>query len=227
MIIKTRNFNFANKKTYKIIKNKEFIGVGTTLNLRRFQKKHQIILMCDETQVQYIQLDDVFYRADWMWPENTDSIKYEIADVVRIEKDEYDLLLSAIETNEEIVIEEEPVVEVKPVVVEEPTIDFVRASKISELKYHCNKTITNGIDVKLSDGETRHFSMSLEDQINLLTMAYLSDESVYSTKDMRTIITEINAFKNSHIAKFKQLENRVNSLNTIQEVSAVNYHEEV
>ena len=214
-------------KYYKIIKNKEFIGVGTTLNLRRFQAKHKIILMCDEAQVQYIQLDDVFYRADWMWPENTDSIKYEIADVVRIEKDEYDLLLSAIETNEEIVIEEEPVVEVKPVVVEEPTIDFVRASKISELKYYCNKTITDGIDVKLSDGETRHFSMSLEDQINLLTMAYLSDESVYSTKDMKTIITETNAFKNSHIAKFKQLENRVNSLNTIQEVSAVNYHEEV
>ena len=165
-------------KYYKVIKNKEFIGVGTTLNLRRFQTKHQIILICDETQVQYIWLNGTFYRANWMWPENTDSIKYEIADVVRIEKDEYDLLLSAIETNEEIIIEEEPVVEVKPVVVEEPTIDFVRASKISELKYHCNKTITNGIDVKLSDGETRHFSMSLEDQINLLTMAYLKDISM-------------------------------------------------
>lgn len=214
-------------KYYKIIRNKEFIGVGTTLNLRRFQKKHQIILICDETQVQYIQLGDIFYRANWMWPENTDSVKYEIADVVRIEKDEYDLLLNAVDTNEEIMIEEEPIVEPEPVVVEEPTIDYVRASKIAELKYNCNKAITNGIDIKLSDGETRHFSMSLEDQINLLTMAYLGDESVYSTKDMKTIITETNAFKNCHIAKFKQLKDRVNSLNTIQEVSAVNYHEEV
>ena len=41
------------------------------------------------------------------------------------------------------------------------------------------------------------------------------------------IIAETNAFKNSHIAKFKQLKDRVNSLNTIQEISAVNYHEEV
>lgn len=215
-------------KYYKIIKNKEFIGVGTTLNLRRFQNKHQIMLICDETQVQYIRLGDTLYRANWMWPETTDSVQYEIADVIRIEKDEYDLLLQAVETNEEIVIEEEPVVEVEqPIVVENPTIDYIRSSKIAELKSACNKAITNGIDVKLSDGETRHFSMSLEDQINLLTMAYLSDESVYSTEDMKTIIAEINAFKNNHIAKFKQLKDRVSSLNTIQEVSAVNYHEEV
>ena len=213
-------------KYYKIIKDKEFIGVGTTLNLRRFQKKHQIMLICSETQVQYIWLDGVFYRANWMWPETTDSVKYEVADVIRIEKDEYDLLLNAVETNEEISIEEEPVAEVEPIVVENPTIDYVRASKIAELKRDCNKTITNGIDIKLSDGETRHFSMSLEDQINLLVMAYLSDESEYSTNDMKTIITETNAFKNSHIEKFKQLENRVNSFNTIEEISAVNYHGE-
>ena len=214
-------------KYYKIIKNKEFIGVGTTLNLRRFQKKHKIILICDETQVQYIQLGDILYRANWMWPETTDSVKYEIADVIRIEKDEYDLLLKAVETNEKIAIEEEPVVEAEHVIVEEPTIDYVRSSKIAELKSDCNKEIINGVDVKLSDGETRHFSMSLEDQFNLLTMAYLSDNSVYSVKDMKTIITKTNAYKNSHIEKFNQLKNRVNSLNTSQEISAINYHEEV
>ena len=214
-------------KYYKIIKNKEFIGVGTTLNLRRFQTKHQTILVCVDTQVQYIQLGDVLYRANWMWPETTDSVKYEIADVIRIEKNEYDLLLKSVETNEEVLIQEEPIVEEKQIIVEEPTIDYVRISKISELKRDCNKAIVNGIDIKLSDGETRHFSMSLEDQINLLTMAYLADESVYSTEDMNTIIAETNTFKNYHIAKFKQLESRVNSLNTIKEISAVNYYEEV
>lgn len=214
-------------KYYKIIKNKEFIGVGTTLNLRRFQTKHQIILICDEAQVQYIQLGDALYRANWMWPETTDSVEYEIADVIRIEQKEYDLLLRSVEANEEILIQEEPIVEKEQIVVEEPTIDYVRASKISELKRDCNKAITDGVDIKLSDGETRHFSMSLEDQINLLTMAYLNDESVYSAEDMNTIIAETNAFKNYHISKLKQLENRVNSLNTIEEISAVNYHEEV
>lgn len=212
-------------KYYKVIKDKEFIGVGTTLNLRRFQKKHQVILICDETQVQYIRLGDVLYRADWMWPEVTDSVKYEIADVIRIEKDEYDLLLKTVEANEEIAIEAEPIVEVEHIVVEDPTIDYIRASKIAELKRDCNKTITDGVDIKLSDGETRHFSMSLEDQINLLTMAYLKDESLYSAKDMKTIITKTNAHKNCHITKFKQLKDRVNSLNTIEEISAVNYQE--
>ena len=46
-------------------------------------------------------------------------------------------------------------------------------------------------------------------------------------EDMKTIITKTNSYKNDHIAKFKQLKDRVNSLNTIEEVSAVNYHEEV
>lgn len=212
-------------KYYKVIKDKEFIGVGTTLNLRRFQNKHQIILICDESQVQYIRLGDILYRANWMWPETTNSVKYEIADVIRIEKDEYDLLLQAVETNEEIAIEKEQIVEIKPSVVEEPTVGYVRTAKIAELEYDCHKAITNGVDIKLSDGETRHFSMSLEDQVNLLTMAYLGDESVYSAKDMKIIIAETNAFKNSCITKFKQLKDRVNSLNTIQEVSAVNYQE--
>ena len=133
--------------------------------------------------------------------------------------------MQAVETNEEIVIEEESVVEVEQVVVENPTIDYVRTSKITELRRDCNKVITDGVNIKLSDGETRHFSMSLEDQINLLTMAYVADESVYSTEDMKTIIAETNAFKNRHIAKFKQLESRVNSLNTIEEITAVTYQE--
>ena len=213
-------------KFFKIIKDKEFIGIGTTRDMRKFQKKHNVLLMCDENEAQYIQYGEDLYHAYWMEAVDGDYIT---ADVIRITEDEYKYLESAIESNEEIKLAEEPVVEYEPAVdeIEELTIDFVRASKISELKHHCNKAITNGVDIKLSDGETRHFSMSLEDQINLLTMAYLSDESVYSSKDMKTIIAETNAFKNSHIAKFKKLESRVNSLNAIQEVSAVNYHEEV
>lgn len=213
-------------KFFKIIKDKEFIGIGTTRDMRKFQKKHNVILMCDENEAQYIQYGEDLYHASWMEAVDGD---YVIADVIRIEEDEYNYLVSAIESNEEIKFSDEPVIEYEPAVdeIEELTIDFVRTSKITELKHDCNKVITNGVDVKLSDGETRHFSMSLEDQINLLTMAYLSDESMYSAADMKTIIAETNTFKNSHIAKFKQLENRVNSMNTIDEISAVNYHEEV
>lgn len=211
-------------KFFKIIQDKEFIGVGTTLDMRKFQKRHSVILMCDENEAQYIQYNENLYHAPWMEAVDGD---YVAADVIRIEEDEYNCLLTAIELNEEIKFEEEAPIEYEPVVdeIEELTIDFVRSSKISELKHNCNKAITNGVDVKLSDGETRHFSMSLEDQINMLTMAYLKDESLYSTKDMKTIITKTNAHKNCHIAKFKQLKDRVNSLNTIEEVSAVNYQE--
>ena len=40
---------------YKIIINNEIVGIGTTIDLRKFQKKHEIFLSCDESEAQYIQ----------------------------------------------------------------------------------------------------------------------------------------------------------------------------
>jgi len=49
----------------------------------------------------------------------------------------------------------------------EPTLEEVKADKIKEISYACQKTIFNGIDVALSDGNIKHFSLKTEDQINL------------------------------------------------------------
>ena len=205
-------------KFFKIIKDKEFIGVGTTRDMRRFQKKHNVLLVCDENEAQYIQCNEVLYHASWMEAVDGEVV---ISDVIRIEEDEYNCLVSAIESNEEIKIADESVVEFEPVVddVEEVTIDYIRSAKLAELKRECNKAITEGFDMELSDGETRHFTLSLDDQISLLTQ-------VYFCEDMQPVVIKMNNFKIEHMDRLKELEEYVNSLTDIEEITAVSYRKE-
>lgn len=205
-------------KFFKIIKDKEFIGVGTTRDMRRFQKKHNVFLVCDENDAQYIQCGEDLYHAPWMEAVDGESV---IADVIRIEEDEYNCLVSAIESNEEIKFADESVVEFEQVVdeVEELTIDYIRSAKIAELKRECNLAITDGFDMELSDGETRHFTLSLDDQISLLTQAYFNE-------DMQPVVVKMNNFKINHMARLKELEEYVNSLTGIEEITTVSYRKE-
>lgn len=205
-------------KYFKIIKDNEFIGIGTTRDMRKFQKKHNVFLVCDENEAQYIQCGEELYHARWMEPVDGDVL---IADVIRIEEDEYNCLLAAIESNEDIKFAEEQVVEYEPVVdeVEELTIDYIRSAKLAELKHECNKAITEGFDMELGDGGTRHFTLSVDDQINLLTQAYFND-------DMQSVIVVMNNFKVKHMNHLKELEEYVDSLTTIEEISKVDYRKE-
>jgi hypothetical protein len=205
-------------KYFKIIKDKEFIGIGTTRDMRKFQKKHNVLLVCDENEAQYIQCGEDLYHAPWMEAIDDGSM---IADVIRIEEDEYNCLLSTVESNGEIKFADEPVVEYDPVVdeFEELTIDYVRYAKVSELKYECNKAISEGFDIELGDGKTRHFTLSTDDQINLLTQAYFDE-------DMKPIVIEMNNFKTRHMTRLKELEEYVNSLTDIEEITTVSYRKE-
>lgn len=205
-------------KFFKIIKDKEFIGVGTTRDMRRFQKKHNVFLVCDENDAQYIQCGEDLYHAPWMEAVDVEAV---IADIIRIEEDEYNCLVSAIESNEEVKFADESVVEFEQVVdeVEELTIDYIRSAKIAELKRECNLAITEGFDMEFSDGETRHFTLSLDDQISLLTQAYFNE-------DMQPVVVKMNNFKINHMARLKELEEYVNSLTGIEEITAVSYRKE-
>lgn len=50
-----------------------------------------------------------------------------------------------------------------------PTLEELQAAKKQEVNAACNKTIVEGFDVKLSDGQIHHFTMKEEDQIAFLT----------------------------------------------------------
>lgn len=226
---------------YKLISGTNFVGIATQHNFREFQHRHSIILACDEERAQYVQCGDVFYRADWMVPVTTDKVSYETVELVRIEKEEYDILLAAVEKGEEIEIEQEQnePVEEAPVIdpIEEVTLDYLKEAKINEMSYVCNQIITNGFDVILSDGNQYHFSLTTQDQLNLITLSsmvangethipYHADDELcrfYSAEDINTIITTATQFKTYQVSYFNTLKMYINSLKRKKSVAAVQY----
>lgn len=94
----------------------------------------------------------------------------------------------------------------------EPTLEEVKASKRAEISTACHKTIEGGVDVKLTDGSTEHFSLSTEDQLNLfgkqVQMAAGAEEyeyhadgqpcKYYSAADMQAIITAAMQYVSYH-----------------------------
>lgn len=175
-----------------------------------------------------------------MVPVTTDKFAYEIVDIIRIDKDEYDILYEAVENGDEIEVEQEQVIPEEPPIIdpnEETTIDYVKSSKIATLSNTCNAVITHGIDVQLSDGNTYHFSLTTQDQLNLITLStliaagqteipYHADGELcryYSVEDI-TIITETaTAHKTYHVTYFNSLKAWVNAMDSINDIAAVQY----
>ncbi|MDY4495025.1 MAG: hypothetical protein SPE24_09165 [Erysipelotrichaceae bacterium] len=228
-------------KYYKLLNDGEFIGVGTSYDLRKFQLKHSILLTSDDESAQYIQIDDKLYRDDWFSPTITELLDYTTVKIIVIEKDEYDTLFEAIETGKEIEItDEEPDIQEELPQIdsdEEVTIEYVKAVKSAEMSATCNKIITNGFDVILSDGENHHFSLTIQDQLNLITLSsmvaagetvipYHADGELckgYSVEDITTIINTATSFKTYHVTYFNSLKVYIDSMNDINEVNNVVY----
>lgn len=228
-------------KYYKLLNDGEFIGVGTSYDLRKFQLKHSILLTSDDESAQYIQINDKLYRDDWFSPTITELLDYTTVKIIVIEKDEYDTLFEAIETGKEIEItdEESDIQEELPQIDpdEEVTIEYVKAVKSAEMSATCNKIITNGFDAILSDGENHHFSLTIQDQLNLITLSsmvaagetiipYHADGELckgYSVEDITTIINTATSFKTYHVTYFNSLKVYIDSMNDINEVNNVVY----
>lgn len=227
---------------YKIINGSNFVGVGTTLDLRRFQFKHRIVLCCEEDEAQYIQCEGILYHADWMKPETMVDSGCLTLDVIKIDKTEYDTLYKAVESGEEVQIPDEEISE-EPYIdqTEEITIEYVRNSKISEINNICNKTIISGFDIVLSDNESHHFSLTTQDQLNLITLStmvasgeqeipYHADGEpckYYSVNDINSIISMATFFKTYQVSYFNALKIYIESLEDIESVSQVYYGIEI
>lgn len=229
---------------YKLISGTNIVGIGLSLDLRRFQKKHRIILLCNEESAQYIQYKDVLYHDNWMLPITTDTVAYETAEVIRIDEQEYNTLKAALETEDEIIVEPETPVEEESKYVdpnEVITVDYVKSVKIAEMSNTCNKVITNGFNVILSDGNSYHFSLTTQDQLNLITLSsmiasgetqipYHADGELcrfYSAEDINTIITTATQFKTYQVSYFNALKAYIESMTDIETIGAVTYGMEI
>lgn len=222
-------------KFYKLIHEGNFIGVCTSSEFCRFQKKRRILLLCDETLGQYVSYKDNLYRDSWMVPVTSDSIEYINCSVVEITREDYNSLYTAIENNENIESEVEVIQESEDVINEDNTLEFVRSSKISEMRAICNKSITNGFDVVLSDGNSHHFSLTIYDQINILSMIACGNTSerfyhadgerntIYSADDVKLIFNKFMDLKTRHTMYFNEIKRYINSLTDINSINKVEY----
>lgn len=228
---------------YKLINNNEFVGIGMSLDMRRFQKKHGIFLVCDESEAQYMQCNGAIYRATWMLPADSNAKEVPVIQITEISQEEYEALYNAIRSNKQIEIEQE---EPEQEATNENdgtdiTIDYVKEAKVKEMKTECNKMITNGFDVELSDNQSHHFSLTVQDQLNLITSSqmvadgaetipYHADGELckyYTSEDMEKIIAKANAFKTYHVAYFNSLKTYIGSLRSMTKVAAITYESSI
>lgn len=225
---------------YKLINGENFVGIATQLDFREHQKKHNILLACDETTAQYVQSENLLYHASWMKPITTDKFPYDEVEVISIEENEYTALKEAIDSGKEIIIEPDQPVEEETIPTnpsDEITIEYIKTAKINELNNTCNKVITGGFDIILSDENVSHFSLTTQDQLNLITLSALVESGetsipyhadgelckFYNADDIESIISAATSFKTYHVSYFNALRAYVESLEDIDSISKVTY----
>ena len=228
-------------KYYKLISGQTFIGIATSSNFLVQNPISNWLLTADETTGQYVQCNNLLYRDYWMAPINANSqIAFFQADIINIEEEEYLIYEAAIEKNEEIVVPETHYSDWDIIVPEvpeeeEPSVTFVRDSKIAEMSYECHAAIEAGFDFNIR-GETQHFSLTTQDQLNLMSLSNLAatqdlipyhadgEECVfYTAEEIKQIVAEMTQLKIYHTTYYNALKNYINDLDNIEDISAITY----
>lgn len=131
-------------------------------------------------------------------------------------------------------VEPEPIPEPEPY---EPTLDELKEYKINEVSNACRQTIYAGVDVKLPTGDTKHFSLKEEDQINLFgkqaqinagitSLEYHADGELcryYTVEEMTAIITSAMQFVSYHTTYCNSLYKWINSIEDKKDLENIIY----
>lgn len=226
-------------KYYKLISGQNFIGIADSNSFLEQNPISNWLLIANEITGQYVQCNNLLYRDYWMPAINENSqIAFLQADVIEITEEEYLIYKAAIENNEEVIVpdthyaDDEIIIPEEP---EEPSVTFVRSSKINEMSRICRQTIEAGFDINIR-GATRHFSLTTQDQLNLMGLESLAkttteipyhadgEEVIFYTQDeINAIIAAANSFKIYQTTYHNALKEYINSLETIEEISAIQY----
>lgn len=131
-------------------------------------------------------------------------------------------------------VEPEPAPDPEPY---EPTLDELKQQKISEVSAACKDTIHAGVDVELPTGETEHFSLKEEDQINLFgkqaqitagvtQLEYHQDGHpcrYYTVEEMTAIITAAMQYVSYHTTYCNSLYTWINAVTDKADLAQITY----
>ena len=123
----------------------------------------------------------------------------------------------------------------------EPTLAELQAAKKREISQACETAIYSGVDVKLSDGSTEHFSLTEHDQLNLFgkqvqlaagttELEYHADGQpcrYYSAKDMQIITSMAMAFVSYHTTYCNAVNMWIAGCETADEIQQIYYGADV
>lgn len=230
---------------YKVINNdRQIIDVLIDSNITyvKWQNVNKLLISCDEQEAEGFLSSDcvnVYHTENYSkLPSDVDFIEVTLKEIT---EDDYNILRKAIDESKPIEPEPEPTPEPEPEP-EEPkpdddTLQLVKSGKVSEMSKECNNTITNGFDVVLSDGKSHHFSLTTQDQLNLITLtglvssgetsiAYHADNELckfYSAEDIACITNYATQFKTYHVSYFNSLKAYIEALEDVKEISSIEY----
>lgn len=214
-----------------------FVGAATSYDFRRYQKKHSIILGCNEDIGEYLEIGETYYRDGWMTPVNPLSpVMWAPAVIERISEEEYKLLANPVE--DETLIQED-IQEQAEEEAEEPNdpstealLESLKARKASELERASNEEITKGFDYTFDGDATVRLTLTNEDQMNLaMASSAALDENatevnlinngrqfVCGKADISKISNTAIEFKVRVYGKLKEKKRLVDQVNSSDEV---------
>ena len=229
-------------KYYKLINNNEFVCVASSDDFVYYNHTTQCFLTSNETFGHFVTNNGKLYRDYWMAPLVDCNCPFTNVKITEITEEEFQTLLNAVITNQEI----QPIIDNPPITIypeppeqqeEDPdaVLAFIKTSKINEMSAACRTIIENGFDLELH-GKTYHFSLTTQDQLNLMSLGTLAQTQTlipyhadgeeyefYTANEINEIIAAANSLKNYNTAYYNSLKGYINSLETIEEISAITY----
>ena len=118
---------------------------------------------------------------------------------------------------------------------------ITRDTVTAAMRKACADAITGGVDVTLDGGRTCHFSLTLEDQLNLMNLQSMADAGAaqlpyhadgencryYSPEELHTITQAATRWKMYQESYFNSLRGYIASLETQEQLEAVRYGMEI
>lgn len=222
---------------YKIIKDNLIIDVSDSSLLIRYQKQNDVFISTNDIKIacSIIGLDGntQYHSPDMLKYPYYDNTIIEVK-LEEIDKNEYDTLLNILKENKTYIPEDIPIPSDDDL---DNSLNFLKEKKIKDMSDKCNSIILSGVDVRLSDNKIYHFDLSVEDQLNLLTLEKMINQGIkeipyhasgeecrlYSDTDMIIILNAATNFKIFHVTYFNSLKSYIKSLNNIIDISNIKY----
>ena len=209
---------------YKVICNNIVIDILKTIRYMRYLPKAKRAVLTDRTSANCILASDNKEKYHIQGTPYPDGCAYKTVTLALITEEEYDKLSALLQTGQ-------------MVCADENTLKLIRAEKIKEMSEICHETIVGGVSVMFSDNALHHFALTIEDQINLLSLKSQIDGGAteliyhetnclcraYKARDISLLIETAERHKNYHTTYFNALKHYINSLYDIEQIKKVEY----